>query len=294
MSTCRPAMQKRVMARFLALGSLAAFSLLACAPAAPAAVTIGQTASGNPLSCGGNFDLLQQSVGSGPAYTVPGVGTITSWSSRAGSSSGRAQGVKLFRQISGNTYQAVGHDGPRALTPNGLNTFTTNIPVQKGDILGLFAPTIGDCSFNFNQDPADVVLQSSGNSLADGQQGTFVAPDHRRLNVSATFEPSNTFTLGTLTRDKKHGTATDSATVPNPGTFTVSGNGVTEASASGARPSVSVSGPGAVQFTIRASGKKKRKLKSRGKVKLSPTITYTPTGGTASVQTLSVKLLKKR
>ena len=40
-------------------------------------------------------------------------------------------------------------------------------------------------------------------------------------------------------------------------------------------------------------GKKKRKLNETGKVKLNVAITYTPTGGVPSTQSLKVKLKKK-
>ena len=43
---------------------------------------------------------------------------------------------------------------------------------------------------------------------------------------------------------------------------------------------------------IKAKGKKKRKLNDTGKVKLNATISYTPTGGTASTHSRKVKLKK--
>jgi hypothetical protein len=54
-----------------------------------------------------------------------------------------------------------------------------------------------------------------------------------------------------------------------------------------------VSAPGEVQLLIQARGKKKTKLNRKGKVKVSPTITYTPTGGDPSSQSIDVKLKKK-
>ncbi|MGZ5330876.1 MAG: hypothetical protein ACXWFH_06180 [Solirubrobacterales bacterium] len=46
-------------------------------------------------------------------------------------------------------------------------------------------------------------------------------------------------------------------------------------------------------MTIRAKGKKKRKLNDKGKVKLNAAISYTPTGGDPSTQSQKVKLKKK-
>jgi hypothetical protein len=52
--------------------------------------------------------------------------------------------------------------------------------------------------------------------------------------------------------------------------------------------------PGRRPGDVRAQGKKKKKLNSSGKVTVSPTVTYTPTGGAPSSQTTTVKLRKKR
>lgn len=50
---------------------------------------------------------------------------------------------------------------------------------------------------------------------------------------------------------------------------------------------------GTASLLIKAKGKQKRKLYDKGKVKLNPAITYTPTGGNPSTQSLKVKLKKK-
>ena len=42
----------------------------------------------------------------------------------------------------------------------------------------------------------------------------------------------------------------------------------------------------------KAKGKKKRKLNETGKVKLNVAVTYTPTGGDPSTQSVKVKLKK--
>jgi hypothetical protein len=44
---------------------------------------------------------------------------------------------------------------------------------------------------------------------------------------------------------------------------------------------------------IKAKGKKKKQLNQKGKVKLNVAITYTPTGGDPSTQSVKVKLQKK-
>ncbi len=110
--------------------------------------------------------------------------------------------------------------------------------------------------------------------------------------LAALFDPSNTFTLGQLTRNKKRGTATITVNdIPNPGDLTGSGKGATVAST--AVTSKAVTPPGPATLTIKANGKKKRTLTETGKVTLNIAVTYTPTGGSANTQSVKVKLKKK-
>jgi hypothetical protein len=113
------------------------------------------------------------------------------------------------------------------------------------------------------------------------------------VNVSAVLESTNSFTLGNVDRNRKKGTATITVNAPNPGELVVTGNGVTGASAVGAVSATTVSAPGPIELLIKAKGKKKRKLKRAGKVKVNPSITYTPTGGSPSTQSLKVTLKKR-
>jgi hypothetical protein len=269
---------------------LAALALTATGSPAGASVTIGQTHGPPNNACTSFFDRIQPTVTSGNSYVVPltiAAGTITSWSTEAG---GGALTMKVYRPLGGARYLVVGHDGFRDLTP-GLNAYSVSIPVKAGDVLGSSTP--GDagmpgCSFTV---PGDSYLARDGN-LADGQQEDFLTTStDRRLNISAVVVPSNAFTLGAITRNKKKGTALLAVNAPNPGQLTVSGNGVKSAAAHSA--ATTVSAPGTVSVLIKAKGKKKAKLNDIGKVKVKPTITYTPTGGDPSAQSTKVKLKKK-
>jgi hypothetical protein len=112
-------------------------------------------------------------------------------------------------------------------------------------------------------------------------------------DASVFVKPSNAFTLGKVTRNKKMGTATLTATVPNPGELTGSGEGVKVAGAAGAVISKAVTAAGEVRLLIKAKGRKKRVLDNTGKVKLKITVTYTPTGGTPNSQQKMIKLIKR-
>ena len=266
---------------FLVLG-VAALAL-ASAPAS-ASITVGQTGQITSSPCSGIFDLLQPTVTSGTPYTVPQDGTIDSWSTRGGSGSAA---LKIFRSTgAANTYRAVAHEGPHTLS-TGLNTFAANVPVKGGDLIGLAMNNVPNCAFDA---PGEHYFYSMG-SLADGASGTFTSSPGFRVNVSASLEPPNSFTLGPPVRNRKNGTATITATVPGPGTLALSGNGVLAQQAS--RAGKSVSAAGSVSLLVRTAGKKARKLKRKGKVSVGVTVTFTPTSGLPNNQTTSIKLRKK-
>jgi hypothetical protein len=272
---------------------LAALSL-GSSSTAGATVTIGQTGTPTTTCASGN-DRLQPTVTGGNAYVVPPTvvtGMITSWSTEASASAGQMLTLKVFRPLGGATYQVVGHDGPHTLTGGALNTFPASIPVKAGDVLGSSIPAAEATGCNFVV-PGDSYLFHEA-ELAEGESGDFTnVQADRRLDISAVVDPSNSFNLGAITRNKKKGTATLTATVPNRGEFTGSGKGVKIAGAAGAVTSKNVTAPGAVKLTIKAKGKKKRKLNDTGKVEVKPRITYTPTGGDPATQSIKVKLIKK-
>ena len=112
------------------------------------------------------------------------------------------------------------------------------------------------------------------------------------MNVSAVFQPSNTVTVGSTALNKKKGTATLNLTLPNAGDLTASGSGVSAASAGHAQISKAVT-PGPTQLLIKATGKKSKTLKQKGKVTLTVAITYTPTNGAPGTQSVQVQLKKK-
>jgi hypothetical protein len=182
------------MVRRIVLGvALAAgFALVAVSPAA--AVTVGQLAPGtspDPLCTNGPNDSLSPTVTSGNSYVIPALSapngmTATSWSTNAAAGAGQTLTFKVFRPTGAlDTYQVVGHDGPRPLTPSVLNTFATSIPVHAGDIIGLNdenADTVPNaCDF---PSPGEVAFFFSA-SLADGASDTFSEFDDYRHNITA-------------------------------------------------------------------------------------------------------------
>jgi hypothetical protein len=286
-------------ARGLSLVSLvAALSLAASATPATASVTIGQVAPGSSPTAYCDFtapiDVLQPTVTAGNGYGVPSFPsirslTITSWSTNASADVGQVLTFKVFRLVSGTTYSVVGHDRPRPITPSTVNTFSgLSIPVQPGDVIGLQHSGVNAACI-FEAGPAEVHLERPGD-LADGESGSFVS-DNQRVNATALVGPSNSFAISTVKRNKNKGTATIAVTLPNPGELTGSGKGVQASSARAVTGRSVAAGP--AQLLIKAKGKKRKTLNETGKVKLTVAITYTPTGGSPSTQSVKVKLKKK-
>ena len=285
--------------RILAALLVAAF--LSIAPSAMASTTVGQLSPTSPATegCGvSDYDIFDPTVTSGNSYAVPAGGDeITSWSTVGGPSAGRMLAMKVFRPVSGATYQVVAHDGPRPIQP-GLNTFAVSIPVHPGDVVGINSGNSGSAlSACFFTSPSQPYLFFTP-GVADGASQAY-SPDTNnfRPNVTAVVasKPSNDFSFGKLKRNTGNGTATLSVEVPGPGTVVLSGKGV-KRQRPGASASKTVAAAGVVKLKVKAKGKKKRKLNESGKVKVKAKVTFTPTGdlpGVPDTKRKRVKLVKQ-
>jgi hypothetical protein len=283
-----PRPDARHLSRIVALAAWAVLFLIAT-QSASASVSIGHL--GTSTGCAPTNDWVPLTVTSGPSYGVPGNGTITSWSTMANGTPDMFMSMKIYRPAGGTNYTVVGHAGPKILTPGQLNTFPASVTVRPGDMLGVNSLTSGvGCLL---ASPGDSVLNDFG-VANDGDLEDFAAPpfDDYLLDISAVFEPSNAFTVGSITRNKKKGTAILSLDLPNPGELTASGSGAKVARAGQAVTSKLV-GAGAVTLSVRAKGKKLRSLNVTGKAKLSLAITYTPANGNPATPSVKVKLRKK-
>jgi hypothetical protein len=269
-------------------------SAIAAAGASPAsgAVTLGQTAASTPAANCSNIpdDWVQTAQSSGNSYTVPGKGTITSWSTWAAAVAGQDWSLRIYRHVTGVQYRLVAKEGPHELVAGALNTFAAAIPVEPGDRIGMNqndgSAASAACTIPA---PAGNEISFDVGNLAIGSVGTFGgAVDERHLNISALFEPSNVFTLGTPTRNRKKGVAVVPVTLPNPGRIAVTGKGVKVVG--GTKKPLPT---GTTALRVKAKGKQKRKLRTTGKVKLLATFSYTPTGGAQSTQALKLKLKRK-
>jgi hypothetical protein len=274
--------------RIAAAVAAASIAILVAPGPVRAAVTIGQLPQITPspsTGCSSTADYLQPSVTGGELYIAREAGTITSWSTRS-FNSGATYVFKVFRRTSDpDDFQVIAH-APQHLLTTGLNIVPVSIGVRSGDMIG-FNVSGGPNSCTFPEF-GDAVLRSLGN-LSDGETGTFDPVSDVRLNLSAVLNPSNDFTVGALARDRHQGTASVTVYVSNPGVVTVTGKGLKKRHAS-----KTVAVPGFVQFQIASAGARKRRLEKKGRVTVSPTLTFTPTGGDPASKTLTVTLKKRR
>jgi DNA-binding beta-propeller fold protein YncE len=144
-------------------------------------------------------------------------------------------------------------------------------------------------AYQWTQEGADIAgaAQDSLTPTAAGHYRCRVTASNPAGSAAQTSDPVAFFTVGKAKRNKKRGTAKLPITLPDPGTLGVTGSG---AKVVGAGP-VSA---GTVKLLLRARGRKRHKLETRGRAKLSLTITYSPNGLPPSTQTAKVRLRKKR
>jgi hypothetical protein len=268
--------------RVAVLAPLACMAALVVTAPAAASVTIGQVPPDTPSpDCvTSNVDYLQPSVTGGNFYIARQAGTITSWSTNS-FGAGAHYVIKVFRRTTDpDVFQVVAH-APSSTLSSGINTVAVNLPVKSGDMVGLNeSGPPNSCTFPMS---GDSVLSRPGN-LSDGAMGAFGPQNDVRLNLSAVLVPDNGFTLGGITRDRRRGTGTVTATTSNPGAVTLSGRGLKKRAAR----TVAVAGP--VTFQIATIGKTKRRLGRKGRIMVPVTVTFFPTGGDPTSQSIRLKL----
>ena len=169
--------------------------LLFVGEAAAATSTVGQDFEAGGVICGNQTDL-QTSVSSGNSYTIAAAGVITSWSFHNGIDVLPDLKLKVARPQSGGGYLFVGEAEAGTQNLHALNTYPANIPVQPGDIIGIFVGSpFGHCG-TFTSNSGDTFDQFSG----DPPLNTPVSPD----------------TPGSLVRYPVSATVTTPDTVPTP------------------------------------------------------------------------------
>jgi hypothetical protein len=212
---------------------------------------------------------------------------------------------QLAMTLSYSTFEAITVPSPNSLQYDGreneqfrVDVIKPSAPifsVEPGDILAtVFANKPGDPTrMGFTRFSTDLsafagqtVRIRLGNVVSEGELNA--GADDIAI-TSTPIPPSNQFTKGKLTLNKKKGTAALSVTVPGPGvlSFADSKKGKKKVlKATG----LNSTGAGTLKVAIKPNGKGKKALKKKGKLQFKGNLTFTPTGGSAATQGVKGKL----
>jgi hypothetical protein len=272
------------------------------APAtASAATTIGSQLAPAPVSgtCGTNLTAAQLSLASGTS-AAPADGALVRWRLKLQSPGGSYRyELRVLHLNGGTSVTGVSTGPPQPATSAGVNELSlpAPIPISAGDVVGV------DCTAGA---PFPISIAApTGSSysgftppLLDGVQRSGSGPfNGYEVLVNADFvpKPSNAFSFAAVIRNKRKGIATLPVVLPGPGTLALSGTGVLAQQAAGRAGRKAVGTAGTVNLLVKPTGKKKRKLKRKGRVKVSIAVTFTPSGeipGDPKTSAITVKLVK--
>jgi hypothetical protein len=137
--------------------------------------------------------------------------------------------------------------------------------------------------------------ENAGFRLYERASASILALPNRPFDTRSTFSaplpsgsaaPSNDITIGKPKRNRKKGTAKLPVTLPGPGLLLLSGDGLKQVS-------IEAGAAGEVIVKVKAKGRAKDKLRKKGKAKVSPSLTFTPTGGEPNVEGTKFKLIDR-
>jgi hypothetical protein len=286
-----------------AMTALGVLALCGPAQAATSTSTVGNTVSPDITGCAGQT-YLQTATASGNPASVQKAGTITSWQLQTSNTVPTGAKLKVARPSVGGFIFVGEAPTTGTIAANAVNQFPADIPVQPGDVIGIYGGTTNYPCFNSAGSGADAVaVYNTDPAVGGGAQPPVFFNSSQRIPVEATVTtttpdsttgPSNQISLGKPFLNTADGTAVIPASVPGAGKLTLTGSGVVTRRPARASASSEVAQAEIVNLLVKAKGKAKKKLASKGKVKVKVTITFTPTGGSANAQTLAVKLKKKR
>jgi hypothetical protein len=171
---------RRGLLLIVAAGLVAAMS----APEAGAALTLGSTFVPAD-TC--SDEVFIQSGSPFAHYAAPFAGVLTMWSYRADAAPPSQVRLKVARPAGGDDFTIVGESKSQAPTASVLNSYPTRVPVQAGDVIGLYVSD-GPCAV---AGPSQVGYSYHyiGGDPPPGTTATFNAGINGKFDVSATLEP---------------------------------------------------------------------------------------------------------
>ena len=185
------------MRRLLVLAVIVGASFV-WAGSALADATVGQTFSPTTLFSGG-YVVVQTAVASGQSFTVPSSGTLTSWSVQSGASVS-PMALVVVAPTGVDQYEIVGESATETPTPNTLNTFSTSIAAEAGDLIGFWYSS-SFLAVNHSGDPSDNVdYVSVGSEPGVGNTSAYTEYPGYVLDISATLSSDS----GSAVRPPNH------------------------------------------------------------------------------------------
>lgn len=166
----------------------AVVGLTLAVPGASAAVEIGDECSGTEAE--GPYSLIPEARGSGGSLPLAASagGVVTGWKVNSSSSESVIERMAVFRPTGPSTFQTIDVSAEETVR-QGANAFSTRIPIQAGDRVGLVAVTIDSplfCSATGNSD--DKAWAFVG-SVGAGSTHTFMTGIEIRVPLVAVIEP---------------------------------------------------------------------------------------------------------
>ena len=169
--------------------AVAAVSLmLVGTPSATAATTLGQTFVPATINtCLGEFEVLQTGRASGTSYAAPASGVITAWSFEAGAQQ-TVLTMRVFRPTGPDRYAVIADASELKTIPasSGLHTFSTQISVQAGDLIGIHG-TSGRCATQTGNASDSYAFRMA--TLPVGGEGVYSTSAGFIFDISARLEP---------------------------------------------------------------------------------------------------------
>ena len=129
----------------LAIAATSAWALLLCTAAQAATITVGSVLP--PGSTATEFGQVQTLFNTalpekGANLVSPVTGTIVRW--RVQDAEGGPFYLRVLRPNGSGAYTAVGTSNPATPSGTGLQTFTANLPIRAGDLIGVDPSNNGD------------------------------------------------------------------------------------------------------------------------------------------------------
>jgi len=238
----------------------------------------------------GALDLDRQAS---DGVSSPVNGTITTWRIRTGSTPGPAA-LRVVHPLAGGLYTSGGATAQVTPTADAISTYTAQLPIQQGDLIGVDCCGASGATFFATSTPQTTRLDFEPGPLVAGPGTAPVGSDNFEVLLNADIEPTSAFTV-TKVRRKKSGAISATVQVPNSGTLAAGDPHDYALGAPGGkalllRPGVADVSPGSVTVTTRPTQRARDILARRGRLKVRVKVLFTPNGGLPASRTFKVKL----